>query len=85
MSRFESKGTWFETNGTYAAFRAQYPRIKFVFCPVCCSGTPTLGTGPKVRVMSYAETLDKESRLVMVKLEAQCLCGTVFYLERLLP
>lgn len=77
---YESKGTWFENNGE--TFLAKYPRIKTICCPVCQRPGPTLGGGgSSVRIVSYCESFDKNSRCIVAKAEALCLCGTSFSLE----
>jgi hypothetical protein len=73
--RFESKGTWFETQ--------QRPRrrIQTVCCPVCQTVAPVGLGDSRMRVMSYLEQYDPNRRALVVKIDAICSCGTNFALE----
>ncbi len=86
--KYESDGTWFGEPHNGATF----PRIKTVYCPVCQLPGDTIMPGPgthrAVRVLSYREYREEPGRVysrdfrIKVRIEAACLCGAEFLLDR---
>jgi hypothetical protein len=77
MSRFESKGTWFEINDP-----DKYPRLKTITCPACQRASRTLEiNSTPVRTSEYCESMDRHTRRINIAVRALCLCGASFEME----